>query len=152
MRWNCHRKMRLSSGWLRCSQGCLHSVRALAAAAAMVTIFSCTSGPDYAVYLDRWSGATKARLVADWGPPDHRYGDLKGRPTLQYAYHEVLFESLSSDRRVIWWCLTNFHLDRRGRVAATSLSGNHCFPPDNLAADRARRRAGRSLPTLPPSD
>ncbi|MCZ6863664.1 MAG: hypothetical protein O7I42_25995 [Alphaproteobacteria bacterium] len=144
--------MRLSSGWLKCSQGCLHSARTLAAAAAIAALSSCASGPDYAAYLDRWSSATKARLVADWGPPDHRYGDLKGRPTLQYAYHEVLFESLSSDRRVVWWCLTNFHLDRRGRVAATSLSGNHCFPPDNLAADRARRRAGRSLPTLPPSD
>ncbi len=128
------------------------SARALAAAAAMGALSSCASGPDYAVYLDRWTSATEARLVAGWGPPDHRYRDHRGRPTLQYAYHEVLFESLSSDRRVVWWCLTSFHLDVRGRVAAASLRGNHCFPPDNLAADRARRRAGRSLPTLPPSD
>ena len=116
--------------------------RALALAVAMATLSSCASGPDYPSYLDRWTSATEARLVADWGPPDHRYRDYKGRPTLQYAYHEVLFESLSSGRRVVWWCLTNFHLDGRGRVTATSRRGNHCFPPDDLAADRAHHRNG----------
>ncbi len=51
------------------------SARALAAAAAMAALSSCASGPDYAAYLERWTSATEARLVAGWGPPDHRYRD-----------------------------------------------------------------------------
>jgi len=113
----------------------------------------CAAGPGYGEYLMRWQGKNIAELQADWGKPDHRYNDHLGRETLQYAYHEVIFESLSSGRRIVWWCLSDFHLGRDGRVVEATSTGNHCFPPENLAAERARQRSRGALPSdLPPAD
>jgi len=111
------------------------------------------SGPDDNAYLTRWLGVNTAGLVADWGPPDYRYRDHRGRETLQYIKHQVVFEALSSGRKVVWWCLTNFHIGTVGRVETLTTKGNHCFPPEDLAGDRLRRRRGkRALPVVPPSD
>lgn len=113
----------------------------------------CAAVPDYGEYLMRWQGKNRARVIADWGEPDYRYRDHRGRDTLQYIHREVIFETLSGGRRVVWWCLTDFHIGADDRVLATSSTGNHCFAPDDLAAARARRRrGGRMLPSVPPPD
>jgi hypothetical protein len=113
----------------------------------------CAAVPDYGEYLMRWQGKNLANLRADWGAPDYRYRDHRGRETVQYVYRETIFESLSSGREVVWWCLTNFHLNRDGRVADTSSSGNHCVPPEDLAAERERRNRRRGeVPYVPPAD
>lgn len=113
----------------------------------------CAAGPSYGEFLSQWQGKNRAELRADWGEPDYRYHDRHGRETLQYVYREVIFESLSSGRQVVWWCLTNFHLGADGRIVETSSTGNHCFAPDNLAAERERRRRRGGLPPdIPPSD
>ena len=99
----------------------------------------CAATPSYGEYLMRWQGKNLANLRADWGEPDHRYHDHRGRQTMQYVYRETISQSLSGDRQIVWWCLTNFHFDGDGRVVETSSTGNHCFPPKDLAAERARR-------------
>ena len=114
---------------------------------------ACASGPGYAEYLQRWQGASRAKLIGDWGPPDYRFRDHKGRQALQYIYYEVIFESLSSGRRIVWWCQTTFALGAQDLVAATTITGNHCFPPKDLAAERARRLTRRGPPPfVPPSE
>jgi hypothetical protein len=142
---------RETSGCMRASgtAGAGLALGALLAASAT----GCAAGPDYGEFLNRWQGKNRTELRADWGEPDYRYNDHRGRETLQYVYREVIFESLSSGRQVVWWCLSNFHLGEDGRIVETSSTGNHCFPPDNLAAERARRRRRGGLPPdIPPSD
>jgi len=113
----------------------------------------CAAAPDYGEFLMRWQGKNRAQLLADWGKPDYRYRDHRGRDTLQYIYREVIFQSLSGGREVVWWCLTDFHMGTDETVREASSSGNHCFPPGDLAAERARRaRRGGALPTVPPPD
>jgi hypothetical protein len=142
---------RETSGYMRAG-GRAGAGAALGALLAGVAV-GCAAAPDYGEYLIRWQGKNNAELRADWGKPDYRYRDHRGRETLQYIYREVIFESLSSGRRVVWWCLTNFHLGRDGRVAETSSTGNHCFPPANLAADRARRQRRGGVPAdVPPAE
>lgn len=143
--------LRETSGFMRGS-GPARASLALAALLAGSTA-GCAAGPDYGEYLMRWQGKNRQELSADWGRPDYRYNDHRGRETLQYIYREVIFESLSSGREIVWWCLTNFHLDGGGRVVETSISGNHCFPPADLAAERARRnRRSGPAPYVPPGD
>lgn len=113
----------------------------------------CAAVPGYGEYLDRWRGKNRSEVIADWGKPDYRYRDHRGRDTLQYIYRETLFQSLSSGREIVWWCLTDFHLGADGKVLEVSNTGNHCFPPDDLAAERARRRRrGGVVRDVPPSD
>jgi len=129
------------------------ATRAGAGACLALLAAACVSGPDYRAYLGRWAGQTRAQVVANWGPPDYRYHDRRGRESLQYVFHDVLAESLASGRRIVWWCLTTFHIGAGTRVEHVSIEGNHCVPPDDLAADRAQRRAGRRpLPHVPPAD
>jgi hypothetical protein len=117
------------------------------------TAMGCAAAPDYGEYLMRWQGKNLASLRADWGEPDYRYRDHRGRETVQYVYREEVFTSLSSGREVVWWCLTNFHLSGDGRVVETSSSGNHCFPPEDLATERERRNRRRgAVPYVPPAD
>lgn len=131
------------------SAGMSLALGALLAGAAM----GCAAAPDYGEYLMRWQGKNLANLRADWGEPDYRYHDHRGRETVQYVYREEIFTSLSGGREVVWWCLTNFHLGRSGQVVETSSTGNHCFQPEDLAAERARRNRRRGpVPYVPPAD
>lgn len=129
-------------------------LRSVAWATFALVASGCAGGPDYGDYLKTWIDKPMAQLVADWGPPDYRFRDHRGRQAFQYIFHEVIAESLGQGRSIVWWCLTTFRLapaDRR--VAEVTIDGNHCFPPDDLAADRARRLTGpRVLPTVPPAD
>jgi hypothetical protein len=131
-------------------------VRAFAAcvlAGAIAGLAACATGPDYDTYLARWIGQPRAQVIADWGPPDYRFRDHLGRDALQYIYYDELFQSLSADRRVVFWCLTTFAIGKTGTVAAVTTDGNHCTPPTDLAADRARRLTRRGpLPFVPPSE
>lgn len=140
------------------TSGCMGASGPAGASVAFAALLAgsavgCAAVPDYGEYLMRWQGKNLANLRADWGEPDYRYNDHRGRATVQYIYRETIFESLSSGREVVWWCLTNFHLSGDGRVAETSSSGNHCFPPEDLAAERERRNRRRgAVPYVPPAD
>lgn len=129
-------------------------LRSVAWAAFAVVAGGCAGGADYGAYLKTWVGKPMGQLVADWGPPDYRFRDHRGRQAFQYIFHEVIAQSLGQGRSIVWWCLTTFRLAPAGqRVAAITIEGNHCFPPDDLAADRARRLTGpRVLPMVPPAD
>jgi len=117
------------------------------------SVAGCAAAPNYGEYLERWRGKNRSEVIADWGEADHRYRDHRGRDTLQYIYRETLFESLSGGREVVWWCLTDFHLGANEKVQGASSTGNHCVPPDDLAAARARRqRRGGVVRDVPPSD
>ena len=120
---------------------------------AGVVLGACAAGPDYSEYLSRWKGASRVQVVGDWGPPDYQYRDHKGRSAAQYIFYEVIAESLSSGRRIVWWCQTTFAFGSAGRVDEVTTTGNHCFPPDDLASDRRQRMTRRGPPPfIPPSD
>jgi len=143
--------MRETSGLMRAADPAGLGVALGALLAGCVA--GCAAAPDYGEYLDRWQGKNRSEVIADWGEADRRYRDHRGHDTLQYITRETLFQSLSGGREAVWWCLTDFHLGANGRVLEVSSTGNHCVPPDNLAAARdRRRRRGNVVRGVPPSD
>ncbi len=106
----------------------------LAASGLALALAGC-AGVDYGDYLARWTGASEARLAADWGPPDWRNPLAGGAAELHYIYEDRAFELIGSadGDRFVQHCLTTFRVapGPRGRPSVRSwrYSGNFCVPP-----------------------
>lgn len=122
-----------------------HITRAASALAALLAVAGCASADMSARYeqsLQRWKGATRAELVAQWGPPAQAtdttltwvvHHDFENRGVMPMrtsaGIGAPILQSASMTSTTPILCTTHFLL-RDGAVVSWTFDGLGCGAPD----------------------